>query len=92
MATRADYDQMAGCRQKFQATIRRHRWGMLWKEFVAAGWRALRVDPRTGREVERNQPGVWVMRYIGFENDAAPRLARRCQTVTLRCRDLAPGE
>jgi len=92
MATRADYDRMAGCRKKFQATIKRHRWGLLFDEFKAAGWRAVRVNQRTGCRAEKHEPGIWVMRYVGFESDTAPALARRCATVTLKSRELAAGE
>jgi hypothetical protein len=32
------------------------------------------------------------MRYVGFEQDPAPAFARRCRTVTVRSRELHPGE
>jgi hypothetical protein len=93
MTAKLYYDRMAGCRSKFQATIRNHRWGLLWDEFRAQGWKPAKVHPRTGERVRDGEKGIWVMRYVGFGDDDAVRFAKRCgQRVKVRSRELRPGE
>jgi len=93
MTAKSHYDRMSGCRSKFQAAIRNHKWGLLWDEFRAYGWTPAKVHPRTGERVREGESGVWVMRYIGFDGDDPVRFAKRCGSrVVVKARALRPGE
>jgi len=88
---RAHFDRYASERKKYQARIKRDRWGMLFDEFIAWGWHPVKVDPRTGAPAG-HKPGVWVMRYTGFDHDEPLAFAARVKTVTVKSRAFGRGE
>lgn len=92
MTTRADFARMAGEKFKFQAVKKGGKWGLLFDEFVAQGWRPVKVDMLTGGPAAHGRSGVWVMRFTGYADDEAVKFARRVGGVTVKSRKLFNGE
>lgn len=93
MTDRNYFDRMAGERKVFQARMKKGGFGLLWDEFLAHGWRARKVDARTGERLGYGRKGgVWVMRYCGFDGDEPLKFAARVEGCVVRCRAMARGE
>lgn len=85
--SRNHFDRYAGERQRYQAAHKRGRWSnALRDEMLARGWRFALVDRKTGEVIGRDEhrPGVWVMRYTGFDSDEAVVYARNVPELRIK--------